>query len=110
LSESSIVRAIHVIPLKYVYFGRRKNRADRVIRLIRKYVKRHFKEAEKIIIDSLVNEYVWSRSREKPPRRVVVEIRFDKNEKIARVLLVRQKKRSGVFTSSKTIALSKSAE
>jgi len=110
LSESSTVKAIHVIPLKYVYFGKRKNRADRAIRLIRKYVKRHFKEAEKIIIDPLVNEYVWSRSREKPPRRVVVEIRFDKNEKIARVLLVRRKKRSVAPTSSKTTATTASSK
>ncbi len=90
MSESAIVKAVHVIPLKRIYFGRRKNRADRAIRFIRKYVARHFKEAEKIIIDPRVNEYIWSRGREKPPRRITVEIRFDKEEKIAKVLLVRR--------------------
>ncbi len=94
MSEESrkIISSIHVIPLKKVYYGRRTNRADRAIRLIRKYVARHFKEAEKIIIHPSVNEYVWSRSREKPPRRIVVEIRFDKEERIAKVLLVRRSK------------------
>ncbi len=92
MSKSSIVKSIHVIPLKRVYFGRRANRADRAVRLVRQYVARHFKEAEKIIINPEVNAYIWSRSREKPPRRVIVEIRFDKENKVAYVLLVRESK------------------
>ncbi|MET1160596.1 MAG: 50S ribosomal protein L31e [Thermoprotei archaeon] len=90
MSESGIIKVIHVIPLKRVYFGRRTNRADRAIRLIRKYVMRHFKEVERVIIDPRVNEYVWSRGREKPPRRVVVEIRVDREAKTAKVLFVRK--------------------
>ncbi|ABN70184.1 LSU ribosomal protein L31E [Staphylothermus marinus F1] len=99
--EGKITRSIHVIPLKRVYWGRRTNRADRAVRLIRKYVRRHFKEAEKIIIDPAVNEYVWSRSREKPPRRVIVEIRFDKEEKTAKVLLIRSSKAKIMSANSK---------
>lgn len=92
MSEEGVIKRIHVIPLKRVYWGRRTNRADRAIRLIRKYVARHYKEAEKIVIHSSVNEYIWSRGREKPPRRIVVEIRYNKNEKEAKVLLVRDSK------------------
>lgn len=93
MSEArSVDIASHVIPLKRVYFGRRKNRADRAIRLIKKYVARHYKEAEKILIDPAVNSFVWSRGREKPPRRVLVEVRFDKEAKVARVLLLRPRK------------------
>jgi len=109
LSEAGVVKAVHVIPLKYVYFGRRRNRADRAIRLIKKYVSRHFKEAEKVVIDPSVNMYLWSRGRVKPPRRVVVEIRFDKNEKIARVLLARVKKSGGRGGLAKGAAGSKPA-
>jgi len=90
-SQGGVVKSIHVIPLKRVYFGRRMNRADRAIRLIRKYVSRHFKEAEKITIDPVVNKYIWSRGREKPPRRIVVEIRFDREAKEAKVFLKRVK-------------------
>ncbi|RLG80316.1 MAG: 50S ribosomal protein L31e [Thermoprotei archaeon] len=90
MSETSIVRAIHTIPLKRVYYGRRTNRADRAIRIIRKFVLRHFKEAERVVVDPGVNEYIWSRGREKPPRYIVVEIRFDKELKTAKVLLVRR--------------------
>ncbi|MEM1878680.1 MAG: 50S ribosomal protein L31e, partial [Desulfurococcaceae archaeon] len=85
-------KSVHVIPLKRVYFGRRFNRADRAVRLIKKYVARHFKDAEKIVIDPAVNQYVWSRGREKPPRRITVEIMFDKENKVAEVLLVRPSK------------------
>ncbi|MEM1878768.1 MAG: 50S ribosomal protein L31e, partial [Desulfurococcaceae archaeon] len=45
--KSSVEKSVHVIPLKRVYFGRRFNRADRAVRLIKKYVARHFKDAEK---------------------------------------------------------------
>ncbi|MEM0002236.1 MAG: 50S ribosomal protein L31e [Desulfurococcaceae archaeon] len=83
---------VHVIPLKRVYFGRRANRADRAIRLVRKYIMRHYKEAEKIVIDPAVNVHIWSKGREKPPRRVVVEVRFDKESRTAKVLLVRPSK------------------
>ncbi|MEM0199186.1 MAG: 50S ribosomal protein L31e [Desulfurococcaceae archaeon] len=90
--KSSVEKSVHVIPLKRVYFGRRFNRADRAVRLIKKYVARHFKDAEKIVIDPAVNQYVWSRGREKPPRRITVEIMFDKENKVAEVLLVRPSK------------------
>ncbi len=85
---------IHIIPLKRVYWGRKTNRADRAVRLIRKYIARHFKEADKIWIDPRVNEYIWSRSREKPPRRIAVEVRIHRDEEegvtIAKVLLLRK--------------------
>jgi large subunit ribosomal protein L31e len=92
MSKASTLRSIHVIPLRRVYFGRRANRADRAVRLIRQYVARHFKEAERVVIDPEVNAYIWSRSRKKPPRRVVVEVRFDRENKVANVLLVRESK------------------
>lgn len=89
--QGQVVKSVHLIPLKKVYFGRRANRADRAVRLVKKYVARHFKEAEKIVLDPALNDYIWSRSREKPPRKVMVEIRFDKENKIAKVFLARKK-------------------
>ena len=88
--QGQVVKTVHVIPLKRVYYGRRGNRADRAVRLIKKYVARHFKEAEKIVVDPAVNDYIWSRSREKPPRKVVVEIRLDKENKVAKAFLARK--------------------
>jgi len=76
---------IYTIPLKRVYWGRRSNRADRAIRLIRKYVARHF-HVQQVILDPSVNEYIWSRGREKPPRRVTVRVIRIKDD-VVKVLL-----------------------
>ncbi|AFK50804.1 50S ribosomal protein L31e [Thermogladius calderae 1633] len=94
MSEAQVKRSVHIIPLSRVYFGRRMNRADRAVRLVKKYVARHYKQAEKIVIDPLVNKLIWSRGREKPPRRVVVEIRYNPEEKTAKVLLARSTRKT----------------
>ncbi len=101
--ESTALRtASLVIPLKKVYYGRRRIRAKRAIRIIRETVMRHFrKEGIKLVkISNEVNEYIWSRGIEKPPRKikVVVEIREEEVEeeegkqKVAYVLLPKSKK------------------
>mgnify|MGYP003878661317 FL=1 len=76
---------IYTIPLRRVYWGRRTNRANRAIKLIRKFVSRHF-GVERVIIDNTVNEYIWSRSREKPPPRITVRV-IKIDERTAKVLL-----------------------
>ncbi len=76
----------YTIPLYRVYWGRRSNRAKRAVKLVRKFVARHLK-AEKVVIGNDVNEYIWSRSIEKPPRRIRVKIEFDEKEKVAKVML-----------------------
>lgn len=78
--------ALYIIPLQRVYWGgRRRTRGKRAVRLIRDFVKRHF-NADRVIIDNMVNEYIFSRKIEKPPRRIAVKvIRID--EGIYKVLL-----------------------
>lgn len=87
--KSSVIRVERVVPLSRVYWGRRRNRAARAIRLLREYVKRHFKKAKRVVIDSEVNEYIWQRSVEKPPRRIKVIVSFDQEEEVAKVFLAR---------------------
>jgi len=66
--------ALYVIPLQRVYWGgSRRTRGKRAVRLIREFVKRHFK-AERVIVDNMVNEYIFSRKIEKPPRRIAVKV------------------------------------
>ncbi len=74
-------RWVYVIPLRRVYWGRRSNRADRAVRLIRSFVARHTK-ADEVRILTEVNNVVWSRGREKPPPRVkvLVDIVEEKGE------------------------------
>ncbi len=85
--------AIYVIPLSRVYWGgSRRTRGKRAIRLIREFVRRHF-NAERVILDNMVNEYIFSYKIEKPPRRIAVKV-IEIDEKIYKVLLAVPVKRS----------------
>ncbi len=65
---------VYTINLRRTREVSRTKRAPYAIRLIRKFIARHMKaELEKVKIANEVNEYVWSRSIEKPPRRVTVK-------------------------------------
>jgi len=80
---------VYVIPLTRVYWGRRSNRAARAVKYIRRFIARHFGvDEEKVVIHNAVNEYIWSRGIEKPPRRVVVRAVRDKEKDVVKVILV----------------------
>ena len=81
---SETVERVYVIPLRDAYRAPRKKRAKVAIRIIREFVKRHLK-VEEVKIGNDVNEYVWSHSIEKPPRRVKVKV--VKEEDVAEVSL-----------------------
>jgi large subunit ribosomal protein L31e len=82
-------RWVYVIPLRRVYWVRRSNRADRAVRIIRGFVARHTK-ADDVVVMSEVNNYIWSRGRERPPARVkvVVDVREEKGEEGSRRIAV----------------------
>ena len=66
---------LYVIPLKKIYWsGSRRTRRRRAIKYIRDFIARHF-SAEKVILDSSINEYLNSFKMEKPPRRLVVRVK-----------------------------------
>ncbi len=65
---------VQVVNLSRVYWGRRTNRADRAVRFLRRLIARHTK-ADKVVILNEVNNYIWRRSREKPPRRIKVLVK-----------------------------------
>ncbi len=64
---------IYVINLGRVYWSGRERRAARAMRMVKEYLLRHTK-AERLIIDESVNEYIYSQSFDKPPRRVAVRV------------------------------------
>lgn len=97
---------VYVVNLSRVYWGRRSNRADRAVRLLRRFVARHTK-ADVVKIMNDVNEFIWRRSREKPPRRVkvVVTVREEEGEegekvRVAIVRLAGAKLRPGKYESA----------
>ena len=75
--ERPVEERVYVIPLGETRISRRKKRAPRAIRLIKEFAKRHMK-AEDVKIAPELNEYIWSRGIEKPPRRV--KVRMEKYE------------------------------
>jgi len=95
LEEDIVEERFYTIPLRKVWIVPRKKRAPRAARIVKSFVLKHMKvrteaegeeEAEKLVIDNEVNEKLWSRGIEKPPRKIRVRVVKDK-EGVVTVLL-----------------------
>ncbi len=96
LDEEDIVEErFYTIPLRKAWISPRKKRAPRAGRIVKSFVIKHMKvrtetygeeEPEKLVIDNEVNEKLWSRGIEKPPRKIRVRVVKDK-EGVVTVLL-----------------------
>jgi large subunit ribosomal protein L31e len=74
--EEIIDERIYVIPLAKARRGPRNKRAKKAIRYLREFMERHFKP-ESLVISQEVNEAIWARGIQKPPRKI--KIRATKN-------------------------------
>jgi large subunit ribosomal protein L31e len=73
---------IYTIPLRHVWVVTpRGKRAPRAVRDVRNFVARHMK-AEEVAMSNEVNSAIWSRSINKPPRRITVRAVKDKEGKV----------------------------
>ena len=72
--EKVVLERSYVVPLRKAYSVPRKKRANVAVRILREFVARHTK-ADEVWISNRVNEYIWSRSAEKPPRRVPISVK-----------------------------------
>jgi large subunit ribosomal protein L31e len=88
--EEIILEREYTIPLRDVWGAPKKKRAEKAIRIIRDFAKRHMK-AEEVKISEEVNELIWSRGIEKPPRRIKVIMKKDKDN-IVKVELIGESK------------------
>jgi large subunit ribosomal protein L31e len=95
LEEDIIEERFYTIPLRKAWISTRKKRAPRAARIVKSFVLKHMKvrteaegeeEAERLVIDNEVNEKLWSRGIEKPPRKIRVRVVKDK-EGVVTVLL-----------------------
>ncbi|MHA1973380.1 MAG: 50S ribosomal protein L31e [Candidatus Hodarchaeales archaeon] len=71
-SESIVEERVYTVPFSKVVYGRkipRKKRTPRAMRHLRAFVKKHLR-CDDVFIDSKVNEFMWSRGIQKPPRKV----------------------------------------
>lgn len=71
IEEEIVEERIYTIPLQRAWVSPRKKRAPRAIRLVKSFIQRHMKP-EALVVRNEVNERIWSRGIEKPPRRIRV--------------------------------------
>ncbi len=68
---------IYVIPLRDAKRAPRWRRSNAAIKDIRSFLSRHMK-SDDVKLDASINERVWERGSEKPPRRIRVRaMKFD---------------------------------
>ena len=89
--EEFVEERVYTIPLGKAWVRPRKKRAPRAMQLIKAFVTKHMKmemrveeeeekgELPRLIISNDVNEKVWSRSIEKPPRKIRVRVGKDQD-------------------------------
>ena len=67
---------VFTVPLRGAWKTSRHRRANKAMRIIREFTARHMKvrSGEEIWIDPRVNEIVWARGMEKPPRKIRLRI------------------------------------
>ncbi|MEM4700600.1 MAG: 50S ribosomal protein L31e [Candidatus Bathyarchaeia archaeon] len=90
IEEEIVEERFYTIPLGKAWIVPPNKRAPKAIRIIRDFIRRHMKlEAKRgneeeeetprrVIISSEVNEKIWSRGIEKPPRKIRVRAAKDK--------------------------------
>jgi large subunit ribosomal protein L31e len=92
VEEEIVEEKIYTISLGKAWIATPKKRAPRAVRMIRDFVKRHMKfetggeleeeeeeEPKRLVISNEVNERVWRRGIQKPPRKVRVRAAKDKD-------------------------------
>jgi len=84
--EEIIDERIYTVPLRMAYWtGSRPHRANRTVRILKQFIERHMKP-EELLIQPEVNDKIWARGIQKPPRRL--RIRATKNaDNLVRVYL-----------------------
>ena len=71
--EEIIDERIYIIPLAKARKGPRNKWAKKSIRYLREFLTRHFKP-ESLVISQEVNESIWQRGIQKPPRKLKVRV------------------------------------
>jgi large subunit ribosomal protein L31e len=74
--EEIIDERIYIIPLAKARRGPRNKWAKKAIRYLKEYMTRHFKP-ESLVISQEVNNKIWERGIQKPPRKI--KVRATKN-------------------------------
>ncbi len=77
IDEEIVEERIYTIPLRRAWISSRQKRTPRAVRLVKAFVQRHMKP-ETLVMSNEVNERLWRRSIQKPPRKIRVRAARDK--------------------------------
>lgn len=86
--SKQVEERIYTVPLGRAYASPKYRRAERAISILRRFIERHMKPSS-IEIDPKVNEAIWSRGMERPPRRLRLRLSRDE-EGTVRVALAEE--------------------
>jgi len=79
---------IFIVPLRDVLDAPRTQRAPRAIKVIRAHVARHMKiDVEDVWLDTPINEKIWEKGIENPPKRIKVKATKFKDQDLVEVTL-----------------------
>lgn len=91
IEEEIVEERFYTIPLRMAWISPRKKRAPKAVRILKSFVKKHMKiqtevegeeEPETLVVSNEVNEKIWGRGIEKPPRNIRVRAVKDKEGKV----------------------------
>lgn len=77
LEEGVVDERFYTIPLRRAWIAPVRKRSPRAIKIIRQFMERHMKP-DSLVINNDVNEEIWRRGIEKPPRRIRVRATKDR--------------------------------
>jgi len=90
--DDIVAERIYTIPLQRALVRPPKRRAPRAVQLLKIFVTRHMKmattvdeeddELPQLVITQEVNEKIWGKGIEKPPRRIRVRVTKDKDDNV----------------------------
>jgi large subunit ribosomal protein L31e len=78
---SEEIERVYTVPLWRAWATPRHRRTERAINVIKEYATRHMKP-KKIKISEELNELMWSRGIQNPPRRITVKMVKDKDGQV----------------------------
>ncbi|MDD5022611.1 MAG: 50S ribosomal protein L31e [Candidatus ainarchaeum sp.] len=64
---------LYIVPIGKAYDYKKNRRAIKAVKILKEFVLRHSK-SEYVVLSMKTNEEIWSRSIQKPPRKIKVKI------------------------------------
>jgi large subunit ribosomal protein L31e len=85
MAEEKLER-IYTVPLAAAFEYKRTNRVPRAVKVLRQFISRHMKtDMDSVLLSNALNNSLWERSIQKPPRRV--KVRAIRKEGVTHVYL-----------------------